>query len=244
MVGGLPLKKMTMTKKEIFSKFNIFRNILSVRYGKSYFKDEVLFILRNNDYIIQMIKIERENICNYSEFSNYDLRLDSEKIKKDDSVILLTIRHFDMYIEYILKDDGSTIISNLKNIPYGKNELNKLSELEEYFFIKGQPQSSENLFKADNYKIYVDYRKPIMGGWRQENLKIYFKDDNRLVFIINESVLFGKYYFLQNYVKLNFENYAEFNMSESLYYEFRFDKSGSLILINENYRHFYVLEKL
>jgi len=233
-----------MEKQEILSKFRSFKTTLYYPYSRAYFTEEVDLLLRDGDYIMQMIKIKSKEIKQYSEFSNYNFKLNSEKIEEEDFVILLTIRHFDMYIEFLLTDKGKTIKSNLKNKLFGVNEENKLVEFNEYIFIKGKLQSSEHIFKKDDYKAYVDFRKPIIGGWKQGNLKIYFKNNNQLVFIKDESVLLGKYYFLYNFVKFYFENSEDHKIPESLYYEFSFTDSNLLELTNESYGHFYIFNKI
>ncbi|WP_139856825.1 hypothetical protein [Aequorivita sinensis] len=233
-----------MEKQDILSRFNKFKHTQSYPFARSYFTDEVAILLRDADYIMQMIRIKKTDLEQYCEFKNYSVKFDTEKIQDDDFLILVTIRHFDMYIEYLLTDKGKVLKGNLKNKSFGKNEENKLKEFNEYVFIKGQLQSSEQIFKLKYFEPYKKFREPIKGGWSQENLKLYFKDDNNLVYIKGQSVLFGKYYYIFNYVKFYLENAEEYKMSNELYYEISHNENNTLSLTNENYGHFYVFDRV
>lgn len=233
-----------MTKKEILDDFNYFRSNLSYPYGRAYFSDEILSIIYHRDFTMQLINIKRNEINLYSEFSNYNFILDKNKIEQEDYIKILVIRHFDIYIEFVMSDENKNLKGNVKNKSFNIDETNKLSHFNSYLFLKGQLFNPLSIFKQNDYNEIVINRKLIVGSWICNDFKIYFKENNQLVYIKGESVLFGNYYFIDNFLKFYFENAKEYKFPEELYYEFHISENGYLTLTNESYDHYYDLEKI
>lgn len=231
--------------KDLLTNFEKFKSGLSYPYGRSYFADEVVRILYNESYVVYIAQFEKKKLVEYALFDNYQFILDSEKIEDAEMVTLVSIRHFDIYIEYLLTYDFKILKSNLKNIDFKNSfdSIKKIFQEDEIIFYKGRLLNSKNLFEIEKSGLDFENRDKVIGNYVFNNTKYYFKPNNMLVYIVNENVMFGNYYFLDNFIKLYFDNAKEFELPGELYYEFNCSEEG-LLLSNENYGHFYNLKKI
>ena len=234
-------------KKELISNFENFRSGLIYPYGRSYFSDEVSTILYNESFVLYMAQFERNKLSEYAVFDNYTFTLDAKNIDIDEKITLIGIRHYDIYVEYLLTYNFAILKSNVKNIDFeNSSEIKKkIFEVDEIIYHKGKLLNSQNLFKIEESNFNIENRKKILGGWSFKNSKYYFKSNNVLVYIIDELVLFGNYYFLGDYIMLYFDNANEFKLPEMLYYEIVITKHEDCVMLkNESYGHLYLLSRI
>lgn len=232
-------------RNQLITNFTEFSYSLTNSYGRSYFTDEVTRILYEEIYVVYIAQFEKEKLFEYALFDNYEFILKSRNIQEDDILTLVSIRHFDIYIEYLLTFDFKILKSNLKNVDF-KDSIDlkkKIFEGEEIFFYKHEVLSTKNIFEIQKSSLNFENRDKIIGNYVYKNSKYYFKPNNMFVYIVNEDVLFGNYYFIDNFIQLYFDNAEEYELPEKLYYEVDYFENG-LVLRNENYGHSYRLEKI
>lgn len=233
------------SRNQLITNFINFCDGLSYPYGRAYFADEVASLLYQEMYVVYIVQIEKKELSDYAVFDNYKFILKSRNIQEDDILTLVGIRHFDIYIEYLLTYDFRTLGNNLKNIDFETSidTRKKIFNSEEILFYKGAILSSKNIFDIKKSSLNFQNRDQIIGSYIYGNSKYYFKPNNVLVYIVDEDVLFGNYYFIGNFIQLHFDNAEEFGLPGKLYYEVHYGEN-SLVLHNENYGHLYQLHKI